>query len=174
MKSIALSFVIGALLMSGVWWTSNSLNETFSSESSLEKFAMVPISNISDNWRSAYEAGDFEAMSDLYEADAWLMTRDRPALKNRDEILAYFKNARQSGVKASIEFEVEDRVFAKEYVFQTAMWWLEIPQKDGENIRDAGRSLVIFKRSDDGKWRIWRDIDNHTPDVTFEMKNNDL
>jgi len=169
-KEIVVSFAIGAMLIGGVWWTSNSIEEVFNSGSSLEKFAMVPILNISDNWQSAYETGNFEAMSDLYEPDAWLMTRHRPALKNRDEILNYFQTARESGVNASIEFEVEERVFAKEYVFQTAKWWLEMPQKDGTKTRDSGRSFVIFKRGNDGKWRIWRDIDNHTPDVTFEDK----
>lgn len=128
------------------------------------------LKDFGDKWRAAYQAGDFEAMRDLYEPDAWLMTRDRPARKGVDEILTYFESSRQAGATASIIFDYEDEVIEGDLAIKIAKWWLEIPKAVGEPIRDSGRSLVIFKRGDDGIWRLWRDIDNHTPDVTIEMK----
>jgi len=130
--------------------------------SSLEDFSM--------KWRAFYEAGDFEAMQDLYEPDAWLMTRDQPARKGVDEILAYFEASRETGAKATISFEYEDETIEGDIAVKVAKWWLESPKAIGEPVRDSGRSLVIFKRGKDGIWRLWRDIDNHTPDVTFEDK----
>ena len=123
----------------------------------------------STQWREAYQSGDFGSMADLYEPDAWLMTRDQPARKGRDAILEYFATSRQSGATASIVFEREERTIDGDYAFQIARWWLESPRAVGEPVRDAGRSLVIFKRGSDGGWRLWRDIDNNTPDVTFPI-----
>jgi len=131
-------------------------------DSSLEDFSI--------KWRASYEAGDFDSMRDLYEPDAWLMTRHQPARKGVDEILAYFKASRQAGAKASISFEYEDETIEGDIAVKVAKWWLESPRAVGEPIRDSGRSLVIFKRGEDGIWRLWRDIDNHTPDGTFEDK----
>ena len=121
-------------------------------------------------WRAAYQDGDFDAMRDLYEPDAWLMTRDQPARKGVDEILAYFANSRQAGGKAVITFETETVEIDGDYAFKTALWWLDSPKAIGEPVRDSGRSLVIFKRGPADKWRLWRDIDNNTPDAAIKDK----
>ncbi len=137
----------------------------------------VPLTKFTEYWQSAYESGDFETLREMYEADARLMTRDRPAKSGVDEILSYFKTTREAGAQAVITFENEDFTIENGFGFVTAKWWLEVPQNDGSIIRDFGRSLVVFKRGPDKKWRIWRDIDNHTPDVTFDNKpeeKNDL
>lgn len=124
----------------------------------------------STKWAAGYGAGDFESLRDLYEPDAWLMTRNQPARKGVDAILAYFAESRVEGSKAVISFEDEDETIDGDYAFKVAKWWLESPQAIGEPVRDSGRSLVIFKRGKDGVWRLWRDIDNNTPDVNFDNK----
>lgn len=121
-----------------------------------------------DEWRAAYEVGNFETLKDLYEADAWLMAAGKPARKGIDEIMTYFKASRAAGAKASIVFENESRIVDGNYAFETAHWWLEFPRENAEPIQSSGRSLLVFKRGDDGKWRVWRDIDNDTPDVLYQ------
>ncbi len=121
-------------------------------------------------WRAAYEAGDFGAMNDLYEPDAWLMTRGQPARRSREAILAYFAASREAGARASIVFETEEITVDGPYAFKIAKWWLESPEAVDEPVRDSGRSFVIFRRGADGNWRLWRDIDNNTPDVSFAAR----
>ena len=128
------------------------------------------LDNFGAAWSEAYEAGDFQSMRDLYEPDARLMTRDQPAKNGINEILAYFENSRESGATAEITFDYEEEIIDGDYAFKIAKWWLESPQAIGEPVQDSGRSLIIFKRADDGIWRLWRDIDNNTPDVTFDTK----
>lgn len=145
----------------------NSVNPDKTAIASLEQ-DLNGLDEFSLAWRSAYQAGDFELMRDLYEPDAWLMTRDQPARKGVDAILAYFASSRQAGGSAKIKFETEQVNIDGDYAFKTAIWWLDSPHAVGEPVRDSGRSLVIFKRGSDGKWRLWRDIDNNTPDVAIE------
>ena len=123
-------------------------------------------------WQAAYQAGNFDSMRDLYEPDAWLMTRHQPARKGREAILDYFKSSREAGSTAEITFDYEEETINGDIAVKVSKWWLDSPQAIGEPVRDAGRSLVIFKRGKDGLWRLWRDIDNHTPDVTLESKTN--
>ena len=102
------------------------------------------------------------------------MTRHQPARKGREAILDYFKSSREAGSTAEITFDYEDETINGDIAVKVSKWWLDSPQAIGEPVRDAGRSLVIFKRGKDGLWRLWRDIDNHTPDVTLESKTNGL
>jgi len=132
------------------------------------KVETAALNEFSTKWADAYSKGNFEAMRDLYEPDAWLMTRHQTARKGVDEILTYFADSRVEGSTAVIRFEDESATIDGDYAFKVAKWWLENPGAVGEPVKDSGRSLVIFKRGSDGVWRIWRDIDNHTPDVGFD------
>jgi uncharacterized protein (TIGR02246 family) len=119
-----------------------------------------------DLWAEHYAAGDTDALADLYEPDAWLMTRAQPALKDRDAILEFLDSATAAGARVRMTFENEDIRIEGDLAFLIAKWWLEVlPANGGELVRDAGRSFLVFRRGGDGKWRIWRDIDNRAADV---------
>ena len=135
---------------------------------------LAALDQLGEDWRNAYQAGDIDGLRALYEPDVWLMTRDQPAKKGRDAVLAYFEAIAASGNKGDIKFEYEERVIDGDYAFNIAKWWLIVSGPDGNEIfRDSGRSFLVFKRGDDGKWRIWRDMDNHSPDVVFPNKGAD-
>ncbi|MBY0423448.1 MAG: SgcJ/EcaC family oxidoreductase [Parvularculaceae bacterium] len=146
-----LAFAVAGLLIAGSAAAKNA------DERALDAFSAA--------WRAAYQSGDFDRLRDLYEPDAWLMTRDQPARKGREAILAYFMASRSPDSKAAIAFDVENVVVDPPYAFKIARWRLESPKAVGEPFRDAGRSLVVFKKGVDGQWRLWRDIDNRTPDA---------
>jgi uncharacterized protein (TIGR02246 family) len=129
---------------------------------------LAALEAFSADWRSAWQEGRFDQMADLYEEDAWLMTRHQPARKGRDAILAYFEASRGKETSAEISFAPESLVIDGDYAFKTAHWKLSYLGTDGAPVTDAGRSFVVFKRGEDGRWRLWRDIDNHTPDVPQE------
>jgi len=46
-------------------------------------------------------------------------------------------------------------------------WYTAAPKDGGEAYRDAGRSALIYKRDADGRWKIYLDLDQATPDVSF-------
>lgn len=125
-------------------------------------FALV---EAGERWNALYAAGDWDALRTMYEPDAWLMTDRAPALRSADEIVAYLRRFRDRGAEVTFRFEPEDVQMEQPFGFVTAKYWMTatLPGQ-AEPIRTAGRSLLVYKWRDGG-WRLWRDMDNATPDV---------
>lgn len=121
-------------------------------------------------WTSLYEAGAFNDMKPLYEADAWLMTNGAPAAKGVDAIIAYLADSKARSRNVSFAFEPENITIDGNYGFLTSKYWMTIETASPEPLEVAGRSFLVFKRGGDGQWRIWRDIDNQAPDVRIADK----
>jgi uncharacterized protein (TIGR02246 family) len=119
-----------------------------------------------ETWARLYSAGDVDGMADLYEADAWLMTAGVPLLRGRDAILDYFRGRVALPVDARWAFREEDLSIDGDTGTLVSQYWLTVTPKAGGAARSfAGRSLLVYKRGEDGRWRIWRDMDNAAPDV---------
>ncbi|MFN2098489.1 YybH family protein [Altererythrobacter sp. MF3-039] len=119
-------------------------------------------------WNAALQAQDWKALRALYSDDVWLMTDKAPALKDADAIVRYLRRFADQGAKTSFEFEPEDVQVDYPYGFVTSPYRMavQVPGRD-EPIRSAGRALLIYKWQDGG-WKLWRDMDNTTPDVTLD------
>lgn len=119
-------------------------------------------------WSVTYAARDLDALMALYEPDAWVMLGGQPALKGREAVRAYFAGA-FAGPAAhnSIDLAVEDvRLFGD--IAQLVSLFRVTAKTDGASAARVytGRSLLLYRKGANGRWRIWRDIDNSTPDAT--------
>ncbi len=118
-------------------------------------------------WLARYKAADLEGLMALYEPDAILALHDQPMRRGVDEIRAYF----EPGLgKSDVEFEldIEHVEVHGDQAWLVSKYWLRATSKDsGYVYEDAGRSLIVYRRGDDGEWRIVADIDNNTPDVSM-------
>ena len=125
-----------------------------------------------DRWNAAYSAGDWAALRALYADDAWLMTDKAPAAKGADAIIAYLRRFRDRGAVVTFRFEPEDVTARRPFGFVIARYWMtaQLPGAAAP-IRTAGRSLLIYTWQGGGPgrgWKLWRDMDNTTPDVPVE------
>ena len=120
-----------------------------------------------DNWNSLYAAGDWPALRKLYADDAWLMSDKAPAAKGADAIIAYLRRYRDMGAKVTFRFEPEDIRVDGKLGTVVAKYWMRAQFPGRPEVYAAGRSLLIY-RLIDGRWKLWRDMDNTTPDVTAE------
>lgn len=123
-----------------------------------------------ERWNAAYAAGDWIALRGLYADDAWLMTNNAPAAKGADAIIAYLRRFRERSAVVRFRFEPEDIRVDRPYAFMVSKYWMTAQFGRQEPVRTNGRSLLIY-RWRDGDWKLWRDIDNTTPDVIPEVSS---
>jgi uncharacterized protein (TIGR02246 family) len=119
-------------------------------------------------WSQAYAARDLDRLMALYEPDAWVMLDGQPALKGRDAVRAYFAKAFATPAGSNrIELAAEDVQIIGRLAELISLYRLTV-QTDAASapVVLAGRSLLLYRKGKDGRWRIWRDIDNSTPDAT--------
>jgi uncharacterized protein (TIGR02246 family) len=111
-------------------------------------------------WSAAYAARDLDALMRLYEPDAWVFLGGQPGLKGTAQIRTYF-GKQFAAPPGKIELAIEDIQRFGDVVQLVSLFRLTLP---GERVF-TGRSLLLYKRTPSGRWRIWRDIDNSTPDA---------
>lgn len=151
-----ISLWLAALLL-----TSCAVTNTQKEIESSDKAALAAAG---DTWNTLYSAQDWTGLRALYEDDAWLMTDKSPAFRNAEEIVAYLREFSSSGAEVNFQFVQEEIVVDRPYGFVTAKYWMTADMPDGTQIKTAGRSLLVYKWNG-GQWRLWRDIDNTSPDI---------
>ncbi len=127
-----------------------------------------PIEQTGESWIGYYKSGDLDGLMTLYTEDAVVALHAQPMLRGVPAIRAYFaENMGQTDVTFDLEYELVEE--HGDITYAMAKYWLvsKAPGTDEVVYRDAGRSLLIYKRGRDGRWRIAVDIDQATPDVQF-------
>jgi ketosteroid isomerase-like protein len=92
----------------------------------------------------------------------------RKEKKDEKAIRAYF--APGMG-KSDIDFKIEIdsiHVHGRTADLVSRYWFTAKPRDGSTAYRDAGRSVVLYTRDEDGRWKIRLDMDQDTPDVRFE------
>lgn len=118
-----------------------------------------------DAWNAAYAAADWARLRGLYADDAWLMSDKAPAVKGADVIIAYLRGFRDMGASVTFSFEPEDVRIDGRIGTMVAKYQMTAQLPGRPMVRTAGRSLLIYRRQN-GRWKLWRDMDNTTPDAT--------
>ncbi len=123
-------------------------------------------------WKQLIEAGHIEKMRDMYEPDAVLMSNGAPPQIGVNAILKFLGRNKVAGNKVTIDFANEDLTLEGDRAYLTAKYWMTITLARGSSINVMGRSFLVFKKNQDKKWRLWKDIDNQAPDVRSEDRPN--
>ena len=126
------------------------------------------INAIGDLWMEAYQAGDHDRIVDLYTEDAWIMARGRPKLEGREAIGRSFGGL-AAGRQVDIDILVEEIQVIGDYAWLVSEFTVNYEAEDGTVEQSLGRSLLIYQRGADGKWRIHRDMDTPAPDVDMKL-----
>ena len=112
------------------------------------------IRELIDTWLEASKAGDLETVRALMTDDVVFLTRD--GVMERDDFVASFQamagNVDLNGLPDIREISVMGDV---------AVCWnklrVEIKPHRGTPKVHAGDVLTVFRRGEDGRWRLWRD-----------------
>jgi uncharacterized protein (TIGR02246 family) len=128
------------------------------------KDAKTELAAAGAEWNALYAKGDWAAMRALYTDDAWLMTDKAPIAKGADAIIAFLRRYRELGATVTFRFENEDVRVDGKFGTVIAKYWMTAQIPGRPEVRTAGRSMLIYRR-EGGRWKLWRDMDNMTPDV---------
>ena len=107
-----------------------------------------------DEWMRASRAGDTATVLDLMTDDVIFMTPDSEPFGKQDfqERSESLKAVKIDGHAETLEIEVlGDRAWIRNRVEIT------MTPDDGEPVRRSGYTLTILRKSDEGRWRLFRD-----------------
>ncbi len=117
-------------------------------------------------WVRAFKAGDIEGLMALYVPEAEVALHGQPKLKGLAAVRAYFTPMLASPPDADFLLAEEGLDLHGDVAIFLSKYWFTLRTPKGV-VEDAGRSLLVYRRGDDGRWRIRVDIDQGSPDVAF-------
>jgi len=115
-----------------------------------------------DTWSAATRAGDLTAILNLMTEDVVFLTAGNAPMLRDDFISAF--NSMAGAVEIDGRSDVQEITVSGDI----AVCWnlLEVrvtPAAGGETVKRAGNTLTVFRRGDDGQWRLWRDANMLAP-----------
>jgi uncharacterized protein (TIGR02246 family) len=117
-------------------------------------------------WITAYQEGDIDSLMSLYTPDATLYISGKQALRGVDDIRAYFE-PRLGQYEFKLTVRQEEYLFHGDLIIDVSLVWIDGRNTEtGQSFQDAVRSLVMFRRTAPGDWKIYRDMDQHTQDTS--------
>ena len=124
--------------------------------------AAAGIAETSERFEAAYNGGDAAAMAELYTEDGALLPPGAERVDGREGIQALWQGYMDAGVRdLDLEtVEVEDHGNAASEV---GTYTLTAPDGEGGRVAAEGKYIVLWRKGDDGVWRLHRDIWNETP-----------
>lgn len=132
-----------------------------------EQDDIAAVRGSADLWIKYYEADDLDQLMTLYTPDAFVALHGKKSLKGIEQIRAFFEPGMGQS-ETNFELDVEEIQIHGDTAHLLSKYWLTaISKNDGSIYRDAGRSLLIYKRDQNNQWKIYLDIDQATPDVTW-------
>lgn len=107
----------------------------------------------------AFSKGDAKAMTKDYAVDAIVLPPNTPEVKGSDAIIKLWQGFIDMGKGVLKLNTVKTSVFGNAAATYHT-YNLEVKMKDGQVIKDNGRSVVVYEKQKDGKWLIIYDIWN--------------
>lgn len=110
-------------------------------------------------WEKAYNAGNGAEVGALYSVDAALLPPGGAQVNGRQAITEFWSGAIASGL-ANVDLETLELEIAGDKAIDVGRLSGTVPAEGGGTTAVAGKFIVIWKRGDDGAWRLHRDIWN--------------
>ncbi len=112
------------------------------------------------SWEAAFEAGDgAAAAAAVFTEDARLLPPDGPVVEGREAIGKFWQGLMDAGVH-SLDLGLIAVEINGDTMIETGTWAVKAPSDQGE-VDAAGKALVVWKKGDDGAWRMSQDMWNN-------------
>jgi ketosteroid isomerase-like protein len=122
------------------------------------------IEDIANRWFAAYGRGDAEAVTSIYDVNARIMSEGDPSRTGnaglKERLAKSFQTTSTVFASDIEEIEVGGRLAYIVGIYAAK----STPKAGGEAKVYGGRYFILLHRTNAG-WKVWRDIDNFTPDA---------
>lgn len=122
-------------------------------------------------WIQASEQGNADALASIYTENAVMLPPGAPSFKGRTKIKSLFAQQFARTKEASYNFKTYDLVVFDDWAWRRGSYEVVATLKNGKTFRLKDKFIDIWKKGEDGTWRIARDIWNHTNPPAFINKN---
>ena len=122
------------------------------------------ISELSDDWVLCFKAGDIEALVKLYAKDAVIMSPGKPRVVGAEAIRAALLPLLHAPDR-SIVTHIEEIGVDGRHGWASVLAVIGYRQADGSRREYVSRTFLLYQRSGRGEWKIYRDVDQPTPDA---------
>lgn len=107
------------------------------------------LQRVLDDYEVAWQAGDADALADLFAPDAFVMARGQPPARGREAIRAYYQGR---GGPLSLR--------ALAYATDGDVGWIVGGYSAAPGFPDGGKFTLTLRRGTDDRWLIVTDMDN--------------
>jgi uncharacterized protein (TIGR02246 family) len=135
--------------------------ETANADAAEERAALIEAMQA---WERAVESNDYEELEKFYAEDAIYYPNDSAPIVGRENII---ERNRQRGGEAPVDItqQVDDVQVHRDWAIYTCLARIRVSKPGGGAASERhARVLLVMKKSVDGQWQIFRDIDNSTPE----------
>lgn len=106
-------------------------------------------------WLSASAAGDLETVLGLMSEDAVFLLPGQEPMRGRT---AYEERSKgHSKMKIEGKSEIQEIEVHGDLAYCWNHLTITVTQEDGSTLRQSGPVLTVFRKEDDGRWRLYRD-----------------
>lgn len=112
-------------------------------------------------WELAFATGDGAKAAEMaFTEDARLLPPGEPMVVGREAIGQYWQAGFDIGVRdLQLGLTAVDLV-GDDTMIETGTWAVTIPTEDGGTMQIGGKTLVVWKKGEDGTWRMAQDMWN--------------
>lgn len=109
---------------------------------------------------AAMLAGDLSGSLANYADSAVVMMPMMPTMSGRAAIEAGFKGMMESMKVNAVTFTTQDVIASGDLAVETGLFDMTTTAKGAKAMTEKGKYLTIWKRQNDGSWKVVRDINN--------------
>lgn len=121
--------------------------------------ARAAIEEQAARFEQAYNGGDVAAMAELYTEDAAVLPPGSARQDGREAIRGVWSGAMEQGL-AELDLTVVEVYAAGDMATEVGTFTATAPGEGGAKADVAGKYIVLWRRGEDGAWRLHRDIWN--------------
>jgi len=117
------------------------------------------IEDTNSRWASAVNSRDARAIEECVDEDVIFLGAGTPAIRGKAAVVAEVASWVEAGA-TSVSFEILELVGEGDIAYQVGTYTTDHPQEDGSIKTDRGKYVDIFRRQEDGSWKIHVSIQN--------------